>query len=775
MDSLRRHKLFDWVFSLMLGLGVGVLALLSKNSIEFPPELWDEVAVAARLRPPQHEFPVFWQYLLSHAISYLGLHSCLNILKLLGPISLGILAMMTFGLFDGILARVFPDKQYHLPQGRLVVRLLLLQGVLFFVCSEPVWQAGRVLSPDMLGLLGTVLAILLMWRSLDKSSMFLAVLGGAISGMMMAENPLAVLPPFAFVAYQKLRNWNDAQQDATDFFNPIVFVATVRRMVWVFIFGWIAVASVNIAFYRANGGGGTADAGAFISLMRYLLNYIQVIKSAVSPIGLLLVVVAVLMPMLLVVARIRSLMDSEQLLSIPYGVFLVFAGTLALLQSVGFSDCHFWRWVPGSVHSSYLLCFFLLASSLTAMLALCAFYVDVYLRNYARLLREIFYVADAQAPVVFRVMQSLHLSVKMLRPAMRFVPVVTIALVVPFRFDSTLCEMSSIVNGIIRQSVAESAGARMLFTDGSMDSAIEVLALERGCPIKAVSMMSGPGSFDSAVRTAGVTNEEHRALLSIGAADALRTWVMEKNPCISNIALQVGLELWQHHRLAKPQAGGLVFRTDGFAKGEAEKFIKDAKALSERILRLYEDSNPIESGTPELVRMFLFGQWRLSRMCRMREDEMEHVLADRLDKANPEWQKVQERMDWIGRQDGMRLTPREGLKLGLERADFKLARSYARKIVVADADDVQANFALGMGFFTEKKYDRALVHLKRCLIRAPREPAVLNNLAIVQLRLGRFDEAETNALMALERLPDSSEIKTTLRHIRAARDELKKP
>ena len=170
-------------------------------------------------------------------------------------------------------------------------------------------------------------------------------------------------------------------------------------------------------------------------------------------------------------------------------------------------------------------------------------------------------------------------------------------------------------------------------------------------------------------------------------------------------------------------------------------------------------------------------------MCRMRANEAdtrkdsavserEHVMADRLDSLNPEWQKVQEKMDWIGQRGGMRITPREGLKIGLERADFKLARSYARKVLSMDGDDVHANFALGMSYFTEKQYGRAEMHLKKCLIRAPGEPAVLNNLAIVQLRLGRYAEAEANALKALEHLPDSSEVKTTLRHIRSARDKV---
>ncbi|MBE6397861.1 MAG: tetratricopeptide repeat protein, partial [Lentisphaerae bacterium] len=426
-------------------------------------------------------------------------------------------------------------------------------------------------------------------------------------------------------------------------------------------------------------------------------------------------------------------------------------------------------------------CLCMLGTSLAVLLVLCVFAVDVYFRNYGRLLREMFpEAADDDDPLVWRAMRSFRLSVKVLRPLMRIEPFVAIALVVPFRFDGTVREMASIVNDIVRQTAAECDGANMLFTDGSLDAAEEVAAKLRGSNLKALSMMSRSGKYDVAVRLRGETNEENRVLLSVGAADALRTWVKTKNPCVSNIALQVGLELWRRNNLPMPEAGGLVSRTAGFPGGKAEPYAESARSIAERILRLYANGDPMDAGYPELNSLFLFGQWRLSRMCRMRANEadgrkdakaseMEHSLADRLDRFNPEWQKVQERMDWIGKQDGMRLTPREGLKLGLERADFRLARSYARKVIVSDADDVQANFALGMGYFTEKQYGRAEMHLRKCLVRAPNEPAVLNNLAIVLLRLGRFDEAEANALQALKHLPDSSEIKITLRHIRTAK------
>jgi tetratricopeptide (TPR) repeat protein len=371
------------------------------------------------------------------------------------------------------------------------------------------------------------------------------------------------------------------------------------------------------------------------------------------------------------------------------------------------------------------------------------------------------------------------MSVRILRPMLMFEPVVAFALVVPFKFDTTVLKMSSIINDVAAQTAEECGDSTMLFSDGALDAAVEVAVAAKGGRIKALSMMSGNGKYDTALRTRGETDAENITLLSIGAADALRTWVTEENSCVSNIALQVGLELWHRNNLPMPKAGGLVSRTAGFPEGDVEKYTQRAHALAERILALHAESKPLKAGYPELNRLFLFSQWRLSRMCRMRANEAderkdsaasekEHALADRLDRFNPEWQKVQEKMDWIGQRGGMRLTPKEGLKFGLEKADFKLARSYARKIVVNDENDVHANFALGMSYFTEKQYGRAEMHLKKCLIRAPDEPAVLNNLAIVQLRIGRYAEAEANAMKALKHFPGSSEIKTTLRHIRSA-------
>ena len=784
MES-RRHTWVDRTLPLLLGGGVAALAWFTGNSLELPPELWDDIAVAAKLRPPAHEFPLLWQRGLSAFINLFGIPACIGLFKIFGVLSIAALSVHAFRFFDGCIPSVAGGVMRRSSLGRWVVRAVLIQCTLMFVCSEPVWLAGRILSPEMFALLMSLLVLQLAQLAFRGVGAAPLMLMGGLAGFLASETPLALLPPLVCGIYLRLKDWDPASPDLPPLANPIICTVAVRRMVWCFVFFLIVGVVGNLSFFIANGGGGEASPKMFIAMTKYMGNYVRIVKGAASPFGFFLIAAIVVLPLTVAVARIKTLTDVERFLPIPYACFLSVAGIVAYSQTTGFTACHFWRWTQNAVPSQYLLCLCMLGASLAVLLVLCAFAVDIYFRNYGRLLREEFPDAVVEDdPLVWRALRSFRLSVKVLRPLMRIEPFLAILLVVPFRFSGTVNEMVSIVNGIIRQTAAECGDATMLFTDGSLDAAVEVVAKENGHNIKALSMMSTPGKYDVAVRLRGETNEESRVLLSVGAADALRTWVNSKDPCVSNIALQVGLELWRRNNLPMPEAGGLVSRTAGFPDGMSVSYAESACSLAGRILRLYEEADPMEAGYPELNRFFLFGQWRLSRMCRMRANaadgrndskasELENSLADRLDKCNPEWQKVQDRMDWIGKQHGMRLTPREGLKLGLERADFRLARSYARKVLVADENDVQANFALGMGYFTEKQYGRAEVHLKKCLRKAPNEPAVLNNLAIVQLRLGRYAEAETNAVRALERFPVSSEIKTTLRHIRAAMNEIK--
>ena len=162
-------------------------------------------------------------------------------------------------------------------------------------------------------------------------------------------------------------------------------------------------------------------------------------------------------------------------------------------------------------------------------------------------------------------------------------------------------------------------------------------------------------------------------------------------------------------------------------------------------------------------------------MCRLRGDRLdrdhktetavkESSLADELDARNVSFRRVRQQLEMVSRGDS-RLTPREGLKLGMDRGDFRMAEMFARQVLYSDPDDLAANFVMGMFYFGNEQYGRAESYLRKCVQKQPKSAPILNNLAVAQLRQGLFDEAEANARRALEADADSLEARRTLKNV----------
>lgn len=759
MAAEGRHSRIDRLLAWGAGVAVGFLAWFSGNSLEIPPELWDEISVAASLRPPCFPFPLQWQGLLSFFIGEFGISPCLSALKILGPVSLALLTVLACRLFSGLLPISVGLGARDSLAGKWIGRVLVLQAAVLLVCSEPVWLAGRVFSPEMMMFILTAAAFVLCRSAKDGRSPLSLIAASALSGALFAETPFAIFPCLlsGIVFYRRCCSLDEAP---APFASPLVFVSTMRRMTFAFFFFWIAAVAVNIAFYRERGGGGQTDAGVFAVVGEYLFHYFTAMRASMSPMGILLVLAVAVIPAVLISAKVRDLTDENRLLPMPYAFMVAVGGVFAMMQSTGLHGWRFWDWEPGAVNSRYVLCLSMLAVCATGLHASGVFAVDVFLRNHMDVLREMFPEAADGRIITEKSLRSFCLTARLLRWPLTLAPVAVLLAVIPFKFDSSVREMSSIVNAIAAQTAAECAGAEIVITDGSYDAAVETASALGGSRVKAMSMMS------------------------CGTADTLRQWVKSGDCRATNIAVQVGFELWRNLGLPVPPVGGLTARTCAFPGGDAGRWADKARILSERSIGFCESNDLQKCGYPELRKMFHFGQWRLSRMCRMRAEEadakndapkveQEHSLADRIDAVNPKWKEVRDKMHSLRWRGSVRFSPRDSLKASLEKADFRTARPFAEKILVSDPGDPQANFAVAMGYFIEKRYVMAEKHLKTYLDRRPGEPAVLNNLAVVQLRLGKIDEAETNALKALERLGDSPEVKATLRHIRAAKDNLK--
>ena len=194
MDGWRK-RWTDAFIACSAGVAVWALARFSGNSVEVSPELWDDVAVAAGIRPPAAEFPILWRHILSFFIDRFGIASCIEFLQALGPVSLGLMTVMACGIFSGCLPEVMRRDMRGFSGGRWTSRLIVLQGAVLLSCSQPVWLAGRILSPVMLNLLLTAAALLAMRVTFSRASIAGMIFTGAISGVLAAETPLAFLLP----------------------------------------------------------------------------------------------------------------------------------------------------------------------------------------------------------------------------------------------------------------------------------------------------------------------------------------------------------------------------------------------------------------------------------------------------------------------------------------------------------------------------------------------------------------------------------------------------
>jgi tetratricopeptide (TPR) repeat protein len=761
-----------------VGAAVALLSWFSGNNAEIPPDLWEEVAVAIGLRPPETIFPCLWRCFTSLLVNCIGLENALVALRILGAVSLGLITGMTFRTFDEILPETLRMRMRRKGWSRRIVRFILLQGAIFFACSDPVWHAGQVFSPTMLLLALTLVAIRMFLHALRTLNQRYAIAMSAVLGLLTAETPFGLLPMIAFplVVIWRIGKFTTDDEPMS---NPLVRVITFRRMSLAFIGGWLAMLVTTTIFFRMHDGLAAHDWNSFTYYVHYLHHYVELVIGAATPVGWIFIFGLVVFPLVMSSVLIRKATDDDSFLMYLHGLFFVWAGLLAFLQSAGWQPFWFWTWTgtQSAVGSKYLLCLCLLATSMTAMISLCVVGVEIYFRNYRRIAMIRYQDAVEDLPEAERMVKNFRFIDRVLRIVLLYEPLLALAMIVPFKFTSPEGEMAAIVNEGTRLTAAECGAAQVLFTDGALDAAVESAAAIQGKKLKAISMMSGSKPYEMYLRTRDAADEEDRGMLAVGAANALRTWVRSKPECATNIALQLGFELWRHDKLPMPQCGGLVARTAGFAPGVAEKEREAALALAERILALYADKEPMEIVNHGLKSMFVFLQWRIARMCRMRADAADRAadmkramgeseLADALDAKNVAYARIRKQMDWVGQQKGMRLTPREGLKIGLDRADFRLARTFAQQVLVSDPENTRANFAMGMGYFVDEQYGRAEVYLKRALARSPNEPAALNNLAIAQLRLGKLAEAETNATKALKAYPTSKEIKKTYDHIK---------
>ena len=742
-----------------------------------PPDIWEDVAVAAGLRPPTGPFPLLWHSLVSLLFRFVEPKHAIGALLVGGHVALGMTVALAAFIFNDTMPLVMRKLTFHAGWSNRIVRLTLILSVTLFACSEPVWALGQAFGPTTLHMLMALLAIRLFfgvaWRGWGFGALYWTML---LLGMLAAETPLGVILCTGVLVVVRIAAESNPDAIENPLANPFARVVVMRRMTAVAVAGWLGVTTINISFFCASGGLDAHEWTGFLLVLNYFSHYVKILGAVATPSGWLLVVCVVFVPLLLSIVHVKTATDDDRFLSYWYAVFFVMTGMVAFLQLAGWRSFWFWTWTGdvASVRSPFMRCICVTLCAQTVMYALCVLVVEMYFRNYRRIAGVRFQdsvedtVLGAQLAASFRAMSRWR------RIVVQFSPLALLALLLPYRVQSVPRAIVRLLHECAWQTAEECLDSRYLFTDGAMDAAVELCALMQGRQVRAISLMGGDTSRDKHMRARMAEDSEDRDMLRYSGADALRTWMRHKSVRTKDVAMQLGFELLGRGRDKLPPCAGLVARFAGFPEGFAEEKVRAAHEMAAKVLELHKE-NGLDGVEPALREVFSFMQWRIARMCRVRADSWdrrhktdealaESKRADGLDAQNLTFARLRRQLEMVG-QGGMRLTPREGMRVGMDRADFRMAEIFARQVLLSDPNDVAANFVIGMNYLGEEQYGQASAYLEKCLSKRPDDPVILNNLAVAQMRNGKLDDAERNVRRALAARKDLPEAKRTLESI----------
>ena len=769
----------DFLLASLLAVGTFAFAwLLALPGLY--PTAWSDLSIAAGLRPADALFPGLWRLLVRAVYATCGVSVGNVAMPIIGKAFLAATAFLAYYVLRGMLAVLVRLRKDNVVWSHTLARLVSAIGVVAFACADPVWRAAQTFEPTTLLVFMTVLAVYLLTRFLRSGHLPAAYFAMLVLGLLCAETPFGFLLLAGFWGcYFILLTKGHLQYMVM--LHPFVNQISKWYLTFIWAFGLLVGIAANVLGYLGMSGL-EANAVAIGDLPAlYITGLWHAFTSAASAGGWIIGAGVVLMPMVLCFVMIRRATDEEYFLPYHTGVIFFFAGVFAYSQLASLAPLWFWTWIrrPAMVPSVYLQCIFSLVCTATLVCTLAVLAVDAYCRNHRRLAMQIDPDAAADREA-FSELGSAKFTSRLRKVGIVLVPVLLIAGLVPGRIQLRTRAMLAMMNSYIRETVRECAGAKWLFTDGSYDCVVELEAAARGMDLHCLSMMGGNSARETFIRQQSLHDEEDRLSATAGAPNILRTWQRDKSDRLSLVAAQLGIELWKRAGKAVPPVSGMLARPAGVPDEEIEKGVTEAYKLSERLLLFYTEGQPPVIAGPRVNDLFLFMQWRLARLARLRAERYDHEgktdrsleesrISDTLDEKNASLQRIFEGMARLRELTMRQMTPREGLQFALVRADFTLARKYAEPILDADPDDPNANFGMGMSYFMQEQFGRAEEYLQRCLKKNSKEPAVWNNIAVLQLRMGRLDEALKNAQKALSLIPDSAEVKDTISQIEKAK------
>ncbi len=778
LPSERLH-LVDGLIALVLG----ILVFAGLTVFAFPglcPDVWDHAAVAAGLRPPAEIFPGLWR-VIARAF-YLGNVATGNAALMgAGRLCAALTAVSAYLLLRSILALLVRRSLRYAVRRYLVQRVAAALGALFFVCGDSVWRAGQTFSPSALLVLLTLVQLCFFIRFLLNGRLPYALLSMFLVGWLAAETPLGFLLLAGCWATYLVALRKSALCANMPLLDPVVEASAKWILTLFWALGLLAGIALNcVSFIGMDGLAAAGGTGGDMPLM-YLLGWWHLLLDAANGMGWVLGLGVCVLPFAVSAVMLPRAVDEEQFLPYHVGAVFFFAGAVAFSQLCMLPPLWFWSWSDAvAVDSGYLRQLLMFCASGSVAFFLTTLGGDACCRNHVRLAMQRFAElreeddGNPDAPVNQKRGKRGGVVVFFIAA------ILLTAGVVPGRTLTRTREMLRLVEDYAREVIAECGPVQWIFTDGSFDARLELGAAAEGKQLKALAMMRGNNPYQQYLRKRGVTDTEDLMSLSMGAPMTLRSWMRDKPKRMENAAIQLGFELWKRDGKELPVCSGVLARPIGMSAEDCAAGVARTGKLAERILDIYASGGLEKAAGRKFRELFLFVQWRISRLARMRAERADRAgdtqaamtdvrLSDKLDQSNASLKRILSDLEKQRATTLKQITPRESLQLALARADFTLARRVGETILEVDADDPNANFGVGMSYVMQKQWARAEEYLRRGLVKRPKEPAMWNNLAMVCMYQEKFDEAEKYAQKALALIPESAEVKDTLKKISEAR------
>lgn len=781
MDEIAEAERFgaiDFIVAGIVAAGVYMLQTLWVFPT-VPPAIWDDITVAAGIRPAFTVAPGLWNLIASKCFSVFGISGGITVLRTLGHVSLAVITIFMYSFLREVLTFVMRARPQRSPRRKLVMRIAAAIGAVSFAASDPVWSAGQFFSETTLLLLLTVGAIEFFFAFLRKGALKYSYICAILLGFLSAESPMGIVLTLTFIALNFLVI-NMLPNLESPFFKPALI--EVGKWHMTFFLGAALVVGIGlncVGFISHDGLVPSGDSVGSLPL-KYALAYIQRATTAAGLSGWIVLLGVAFGPFVVSILRFSGAADEENFLAYSTGIVFLFCGGLAFTQCASLPALWFWTYVP--VNSPYMLSLCSLMCALTVACSVTILGVDSLCRDHAHLARKFFGSGEDSDVEEERVM-SKSMTAHLRAFGIVIVPLALIAAVVPGRKKEATRAMLSFIDDVVEATVKEAGNVGYLITDGKLDAAIETESRMRGGDLKCINVFGFGGKNLVYLRTRGLENDkEVYEAFKFDGAMGLRCWIHDKPANLTNVAAQVGFDLWRRDGKALPPMGGLLSLPASKDEAAKAKGIEKAHELEQRALEIVGKGIG-DCTDPTIKSAFYFAMWRLSRMCLYRHDVAgaagdvktamaEMAMHQKLDAANEDFQKEERRRLIKHRNSQMQSlsTPREILHLALVRADFQLGSAYAELILASEPDDPDANFVMAMHYAMDlHQLAMAEEYMKRCLLRNPDQPAFYNNLAMIQIELGKFDAAEVNVKRALELIPDSASVIETKQRLEKAR------